>query len=83
MTSISTYTYPKVCIRECTGCTSFDGPADTVVSRVNADLFGAADAVVKYVLRATIGASIGQLPSYSPSCNFWCRRSPSEALADE
>ena len=32
------------------GAPSFDGPADTVVSRVNADLFGAADAVVKYVL---------------------------------
>jgi coatomer protein complex subunit alpha (xenin) len=32
------------------GTPSFDGAADTVVGRVNADLFGAADAVVKYVL---------------------------------
>jgi coatomer protein complex subunit alpha (xenin) len=32
------------------GAPSFDAGADTVVSRVNADLFGAADAVVKYVL---------------------------------
>ena len=32
------------------GAPSFDASADTVVSRVNADLFGAADAVVKYVL---------------------------------
>mmetsp|Transcript_38434 Transcript_38434/g.85815 ORF Transcript_38434/g.85815 Transcript_38434/m.85815 type:complete len:1259 (-) Transcript_38434:290-4066(-) len=32
------------------GAPSFDSSSDTVVSRVNADLFGAADAVVKYVL---------------------------------
>jgi WD40 repeat protein len=32
------------------GAPSFDVSSDTVVSRVNSDLFGAADAVVKYVL---------------------------------
>ena len=32
------------------GAPNFDAAPDTVVSRVNADLFGAADAVVKYVL---------------------------------
>lgn len=32
------------------GTPSFDGSSDSVVGRVNADLFGAADAVVKYVL---------------------------------
>jgi coatomer protein complex subunit alpha (xenin) len=51
VTSISTYTYSQgLRKKNVRGAPSFDGPADTVVSRVNADLFGAADAVVKYVL---------------------------------